>query len=51
MQDYVGSRVDRRDQPESLSLDIDDVSSSAILGWSSPATWFEIRLLHPIMDG
>jgi hypothetical protein len=51
MQDYVGVRVDRRDQPESVSVDLDDRLVERDLGWSSPATRFEIRLLYPVVDG
>ena len=51
MQDYVGVRVDGRDQPESLSVDLDDRLVERDLGWNSPATRFEIRLLYPVVDG
>ena len=51
MQDYVGVRVDGRDQPESVSVDFDDGLIERDLGWSSPATRFEIRLLYSVVDG
>ena len=51
MQDYVSVRVNGRDQPESLSVDLDDRLVERDLGWNSPATWFEIRLLYPVVDG
>jgi hypothetical protein len=51
MQDYVGVRVDGRDQPESLSVDFDDRLVERDLGWSSAAPRFDIRLLQPIVDG
>ena len=41
MQDYVGVRADGRDQPEALSVDLDDRLIERDLGWNSPATQFE----------
>ena len=51
MQDYISIRVDRRDQPDRLSMELNDRLIERDLGWNSPATRFEIRLLHLIMDG
>jgi len=50
MQDYASIRVDARDQLELLSVDLDDHLIERDLSWSSPATQFEIRLLHIVMD-